>query len=115
MEGFLRSVHVLAGIVFVGGSAVAASLLPRDAPVAAGVAVGPAGVDAPTGPTTGPGGRAQPAVAVVMDRITRVYGILGVIVPVVGIALAIVQGRMGEVWINVAMVLTAVAGARPPS
>jgi Na+/proline symporter len=48
---------------------------------------------------------------VALHRITRVYGILGVIVPVVGITLAVVQGRMGEVWISVAMVLTALAGA----
>jgi uncharacterized membrane protein len=105
VEGFLLSVHVLAGIVFVGGSAVAASLFPRYAPVAAAVPV-PAGADA--APTEGERNR---AVAHAMHRITRVYGILGVVVPVVGIVLAVVQGRMGEVWINVAMVLTALAGA----
>jgi hypothetical protein len=31
-------------------------------------------------------------------------------VPVVGIVLGMVQGRMGEIWINVAMLLTAAAG-----
>jgi hypothetical protein len=105
VEGLLLSVHVLAGIVFVGGSAVAASLFPRYAPVAATLPVG-AATTAPE-----PGGERSRAVAVALHRITRVYGILGVVVPVVGIALAIVQGRMGEVWINIAMVLTAVAGA----
>jgi uncharacterized membrane protein len=116
MEGFLLSVHVLAGIVFVGGSAVAASLFPRYAPVAAGVAAGitggtAAGADAAAGPQPAREDERSRAVAVALHRITRVYGILGVTVPVVGIALAIVQGRMGEVWINIAMVLTAVAGA----
>jgi hypothetical protein len=109
MEGLLLSVHVLAGIVFVGGSAVAASLFPRYAPVAAGVPVA-AGASGGGGEADGGEGRSR-AVAVALHRITRVYGILGVLVPVVGIVLAIVQGRMGEIWINVAMVLTALAGA----
>ncbi|TQM37593.1 hypothetical protein [Pseudonocardia cypriaca] len=100
MEGLLLSVHVLAGIVFVGGSAVAASLFPRYAPVAATV---PAGA-------TPPEGERNEAVAVLLHRITRVYGLLGIVVPIVGIVLAVVQGRMAEVWINIAMLLTAAAG-----
>jgi hypothetical protein len=110
VEGFLLSVHVLAGIVFVGGSAVAASLFPRYAPIAA-VAVPARGPEAPAdAPADGGEGRSR-AVAVALHRITRGYGIFGVVVPVVGIALALVQGRMGEIWINIAMVLTALAGA----
>ena len=105
MEGLLLSVHVLAGILFVGGSAIAASLFPRYAPVAA--------ADPPTPGSARP--RRDPAernvaVARLLHRITRVYGILGIVVPVVGITLALVQGRMGEIWITVAMVLTAAAG-----
>ena len=99
MEGLLLSVHVLAGIVFVGGSAVAASLVPRYAPVAATVSAGAA-----------PAGERNEAVAVLLHRITRVYGLLGIVVPVVGIVLAVVQGRMAEIWINIAMLLTAAAG-----
>ncbi len=99
MEGLLLSVHVLAGIVFVGGSAVAASLFPRYAPVAAVV---PAGAE--------PTGERNEAVAVLLHRITRVYGLLGIVVPVVGIVLGMVQGRMAEIWINIAMLLTAAAG-----
>lgn len=99
MEGLLLSVHVLAGIVFVGGSAVAASLFPRYAPVAATVPAGAA-----------PEGERNEAVAVLLHRITRVYGLLGIVVPIVGIVLAVVQGRMAEVWINIAMLLTAAAG-----
>ncbi|MFC5748400.1 hypothetical protein [Actinomadura rugatobispora] len=95
MEHLLLSVHVLAGIVFVGGSAIATSLFPRYAPVTAG---------------TGDSGERNPAVAAALHRITRGYGIAGIAVPAVGIALAIVQGRMSEIWINVAMVLTAAAG-----
>jgi hypothetical protein len=103
VEGLLLSVHVLAGIVFVGGSAVAASLFPRYAPVVAAVPVG-ASADAET-----PGERNQ-AVALLLHRITRVYGLLGVVVPAFGIVLGVVQGRMGEIWINIAMLLTAAAG-----
>ncbi len=105
MEAVLLSVHVLAGIVFVGGSAVAASLFPRYAPVAAGVPAGPAG-----SPPADAGSERSRSVAVALHRITRVYGVLAVVVPVVGIVLAVVQGRMGEVWINIAMVLTVLAG-----
>ncbi|WP_280266780.1 hypothetical protein [Nocardia wallacei] len=98
MELVLLSVHVLAGIVFVGGSAVAASLFPRYAPIAVSA-------DEP--------GTAQrnPAVAAAMYRITSVYAVLALIVPAAGIILAAVQGRMGEIWITAAMILTAIAGA----
>ncbi|MGJ6966667.1 hypothetical protein ACSDR0_32620 [Streptosporangium sp. G11] len=119
MEAVLLSVHVLAGIVFVGGSAVATSLFPRYAPVATGVLAGPAVSGDPAGSPpeasgaseiSGASGERNRAVAVALHRITRVYGIFGVLVPVVGIALALVQGRMGEVWILISMILTAVAG-----
>lgn len=103
MEKLLLSLHVLAGIVFVGGSAVATSLFPRYAPVAIGVPAGGAPGDTP------PPERSR-AVAVALHRITRGYSVFGLVVPVVGIALAVVQGRMGEIWINISMVLTAAAG-----
>lgn len=94
MQAVLLSVHVLAGILFVGPVAVAASLFPRYAPVAGPVE----GVDRSAG------------VARALHRITRVYGVLALAVPVVGLALAGVQGRSTEVWIIAAMVLTAIAG-----
>jgi hypothetical protein len=106
MEGLLLSIHVLAGIVFVGGSAIAASLFPRYAPVAVDVAMGSAVGDAPT---QVPAERNR-AVAVALHRVTRGYGLFGIVVPVVGIAAAMVQGRIGEIWITVSMILTAVAG-----
>jgi hypothetical protein len=106
VEALLLSVHVLAGIVFVGGSAVAASLFPRYVPVAAVVPAG-AGGSASLPEESGERNR---AVAVVLHRITRVYGVLGIVVPVIGIVLAVVQGRMSEIWINLAMLLTAAAG-----
>ena len=85
MEAFLLSVHVIAGILFVGPVAVSTSLFPRYA---------------------ADGGE----VAVVLHRITRVYGLLAVIVPIAGLVLALAQDRTTEVWVLVAMLLTAIAG-----
>lgn len=95
MHHLLLSVHVVAAIVFVGGSAVATSLFPRYAPVA----------------TAGTVVEHPPAVAAVLHRITGTYARLGLIVPVIGIALAVVQGRMGEIWITAAVILTGCAAA----
>lgn len=94
MHHLLLSVHVLAAIVFVGGSAVATSLFPRYAPSAAD--------SAPQRST---------AVAAALHRITGTYARLGVLVPVAGIVLAILQERMGEIWITAAIILTGCAGA----
>ncbi len=98
MEALLLSLHVIAGILFVGPVAVAVSLFPRFVPV------------------LGPPDQSEPAeaksvrVAAHLHRISRVYGALAVVVPVVGLVLAAVQGRLTEVWIIVAMVVTAIAG-----
>lgn len=96
MQHLLLSVHVVAGIVFVGGSAVATSLFPRYAPVAVG------------GPD--PESARSRSVAVALHRITGNYAKLAIIVPVIGIVLATIQGRMNEIWITTAMVTTAIAG-----
>nr|WP_067686833.1 hypothetical protein [Nocardia jejuensis] len=96
MQNALLSIHVLAGIIFVGGSAVAASLFPRYAPV-----VVAEGTPAP---------ERNIAVAKAFHRITGSYAVLALIVPVIGILLASMQGRMGEIWITLAMALTFSAG-----
>ncbi|NUP78459.1 MAG: hypothetical protein HOV96_13030 [Nonomuraea sp.] len=114
MEYVLLSLHVLAGIVFVGGSAVASSLFPRYAPVA----TAPTTTATPDAPpehdravtaAAGSSGR-DSAVAAALHRITGGYATFGLVVPLAGIVLAAVQGRMGEIWIIVAMILTAAAG-----
>jgi hypothetical protein len=110
MEAILLSVHVLAAIVLVGGSAVATSLFPRYAPVAAGVPATPAGESGHAG-SPEPSGERNRAVAVALHRVTRGYGIAGIVVPAAGLVLAAMQGRMGEIWITVSIVLTAAAGA----
>lgn len=115
MEGLLLSVHVLASIVFIGGSAIATSLFPRYAPTVAAVPVGGTPVGgAPVGAApaeAAPESERNRAVAAALHRISRGYGLFGVVVPVVGIALAVSQGRMGEIWITLSMILTAAAGA----
>lgn len=88
----LLSIHVVAGILFVGPIAVATSLFTRYPPVGPSAAL--RNVD----------------VARLLHRITRVYGLLAVAVPVGGLALTVVQARATEVWVIVAMTLTAVAG-----
>lgn len=95
MERLLLSVHVVAGILFVGPVAVAVSLFPRYAPMSTG--------------STEDGVRSLDT-ARLLHRTTRVYGVLGLVVPAVGLTLALVQGRSTELWVVVAMVLTAVAG-----
>jgi hypothetical protein len=90
MESVILAAHVVASILFVGPVAVTTSLFPRYA------VLGDAGV--------------APPVAAVLYRITRVYGLLALVVPVMGLGLAALQGRLTEGWILVAMVLTAVAG-----
>lgn len=96
MESFLLSVHVVAGVMFVGPVTIATSLFPRYAPTTAVAADLRQVRDAST--------------ARLLHRITRSYGVMALIVPVVGLVLATVQGRTTEVWVVVAMVLTAIAG-----
>lgn len=98
MEAFLLAAHVLGGILFVGPVAVANSLFPRYVPILI-----------EGDPTERDEARSE-RVAGALHRITRVYGMLGIAVPLIGIALSLVQGRFGEIWITVAMIVTALAG-----
>ncbi|MFI2486010.1 hypothetical protein ACH47X_03830 [Promicromonospora kroppenstedtii] len=105
MENLLLSAHVLAGILFVGPVAVTTSLFPRFAPVSAGTST-----DVSATPGSPVRNERSASVARMLHGVTRVYGVLALVVPVLGLVLAAVQGRLGEVWVIVAMVLTAVAG-----
>ena len=100
MENALLAVHVLAGILFVGPVAVTASLFPRIVPLQAGA----------TSRSVRAHPERSPAAARVLHRVTRGYAMLALGVPIVGLVLAAMQGRMGEIWITISMVLTAVAG-----
>lgn len=95
MTGFLLAVHVVAAIVAIGPVTIAASMFPRS--IRAAVA---APVDAATA-----------AVPRVLHRITRVYAVIGVVVPVFGVATAVSLEVLGDPWVVISMALTAVAAA----
>ena len=92
MSAFLLSVHVLAAILTIGPVAIAASMFPRFAREAL----------AAPGENTGTAVR-------VLNRICRVYAVIGVLVPVFGIATAASIGVLGDTWLIVSMTLTAIA------
>ncbi len=93
MAKVLLSLHVIAGIVFVGPVTVAVSLFPRYARLAAD-----------------PGRReAAMPVLVLLRRISTVYAVLGLSVPAFGVGVAARLGVLGDTWLVVAMVLTGVA------
>jgi hypothetical protein len=85
MTAVLLAVHVLAAIVFIGPVTVAASLFPRYAR------------------------QGEVGVARMLHRISRVYAVLGVTVPVFGIATAAQMGVLGDAWLLVSLALTLVA------
>ncbi|GGJ17820.1 hypothetical protein [Streptomyces brasiliensis] len=93
MTKFLLIVHVLAAVVAVGPVTVAASMFPPAARRA---------LDTPDDP------RAAGTVEL-LHRICRVYGVVGVAVPVFGFATAGSMGVLGSAWLIVSIVLTALA------
>ncbi|PJE93972.1 hypothetical protein CUT44_30985 [Streptomyces carminius] len=97
MTKFLLSVHVLAAILVVGPIAVAASLFPRYARQSASGG--------------GDSGERDAGVAVLLHRICRSYAVVGVAVPVFGIATGAQLGVLTDAWLLVSMLLTALAAA----
>lgn len=93
MNDFLLSVHVLGAILAIGPVAVAASMFPPAARRAFNTAAD---------------GHAT-AVVRLLHRITRVYAVVGIIVPVFGVATAAGMGILTQAWLLVSMALTAVA------
>jgi hypothetical protein len=93
MNKFLLSVHVLAAIIFVGPVTIAASMFP---PIARRTLL----AEAP-----------DAAVLAVLHRISRVYAIGGLAVPVFGLAVAGGMGVLGDYWLIISMILTLVAAA----
>ncbi|WP_329379352.1 DUF2269 family protein [Streptomyces sp. NBC_01716] len=93
MTKLLLSIHVLASILVVGPIAVAASLFPRYARQA-----------------TGEDGRSAGA-AVLLHRICSGYAIVGVAVPVFGLATGAQLGVLTDAWLITSIVLTTIAAA----
>lgn len=87
MNTVLLCIHILGAILLVGPVTVASSLFPRF--------VTTEDVDLP--------------VSRLLHRITRVYGIVAVLVPLAGLTLASRLGVLGDAWVIASMTLTAVA------
>ncbi|MCT2592869.1 hypothetical protein LHJ74_23635 [Streptomyces sp. N2-109] len=109
MTKFLLSVHVLAAILAIGPVAVAASMFPaavrRSHPAAGAPDNAPAGAAVDGAP-------AEAAAAVrTLHRICRVYAVVGVVVPVFGLATASSLGVLGDAWLIASIVLTTLAAA----
>ncbi|MGX9787397.1 hypothetical protein [Mycobacterium sp. MMS18-G62] len=84
MSAILLSAHVIVAILAVGPIAVAASMFPRLA-------------------------REGSAAAPVLYRICQTYAVVGVAVPLLGIATAVSMGVLTQAWVLVSIALTAVA------
>jgi hypothetical protein len=102
MEGLvvtkvLLSIHVLAAILVVGPITVAASLFPRYARQSA------TGDDDPE--------RRAAGIAAFLHRTCRGYAVVGVAVPVFGIATGAQLGVLTDAWLIASLVLTAIAAA----
>jgi hypothetical protein len=91
MAAVLLSVHVVVAVVFVGAVTIAVSLFPRY------------GRQALAGDAA-----AVPAVRL-LHRVTRVYAVLSLAVPVFGIATASSLGVLTDAWVLAAMALTLLA------
>lgn len=89
----LLSLHVLAAIVAVGPITVAASMFPPSARKA----------------LAEPGSERAVSAVRLLHRICRVYGGVGIAVPVLGFATAMSMGVLNDAWLIVSMLLTALA------
>jgi uncharacterized membrane protein len=90
---FLLAVHVIAAIVAVGPVTVAASMFPPAARKA----------------LEAPDDTSALATVRLLHRICQVYAVAGVAVPVFGFATASDMGVLGDTWLIVSIVLTALA------
>ncbi|GAA2152930.1 membrane protein [Kitasatospora kazusensis] len=99
MAKFLLSLHVLASVLFIGPVAVAVSMFPRRAQAA--LAAGAEGAE-----------QVSAAASVrLLHRITQIYALLGIAVPLMGVGTAQVMGIIGQTWLIVSIVLTVLAAA----
>ncbi|GAA2083956.1 membrane protein [Streptomyces albiaxialis] len=97
MTKFLLSVHVLAAILAVGPITVAASMFPRFVRTPEGEGDDPPGQNLRT--------------AGLLHRICRGYTVLGIAVPVFGVATGAQLGVLTDAWLLASVVLTAAAAA----
>jgi hypothetical protein len=84
MSAILLSAHVIVAILAIGPITVVASMFPRYA-------------------------RDGSAVATVLYRIRQTYAVVGVAVPMLGIATAVSMGALTQAWVLASIALTSVA------
>jgi len=94
MAKLLLSLHVLASVLFIGPVAVAVSMFPPRARAAL---------------VAGPGQASAAASVRLLHRITQVYALLGIAVPVMGVGTAQAMDILGQTWLIVSIVLTVLA------
>ncbi|MCY0919134.1 MULTISPECIES: hypothetical protein [unclassified Streptomyces] len=105
MTAFLLAVHVVAAILAVGPVTVAASMFPAAARrVRSGESCEP-----PAG--SGASDASDVGAVRLLHRVCRVYAVVGVAVPVFGLATASSLGVLTDAWLITSMVLTAAAAA----
>lgn len=95
MTKFLLSVHILAVIITIGPVTVTTSMFPAAARRA----------------RSEPGNGHTIAALRTLHRICRVYAMVAIVVPVFGLATAGSLHVLGETWLIVSIVLTAIAAA----
>jgi hypothetical protein len=93
MITILIAAHVVAALLAIGPITVAASLFPR---AARGLAADP--TDA-----------RRLAAGTLLARVTRTYAIVGIAIPILGLAIAIIAGKLDQLWLLIAIALTVVA------
>ncbi|MEU2676730.1 hypothetical protein ABZ638_07540 [Streptomyces sp. NPDC007107] len=93
MTKLFLSLHVLAVVLAIGPVTVAASMFPRTLRTAHG----------------GPGDGEALTTLRMLHRICRVYGVIGIAVPLFGLATASSLGVLGSPWLITSMLLTAAA------
>ncbi|MFD4593232.1 hypothetical protein [Streptomyces rubiginosohelvolus] len=97
MTKLLLSLHVLASILAVGPITVAASMFPRYAKPPKPGDDGPHDHDLRT--------------AAFLHKICRGYAVVGIAVPVLGLATGAQMGVLGDAWLVASIVLTTIAAA----
>ena len=95
MTGFLLAVHIVAAILAIGPVAVSTSMFPPAFRAA----------------LDDPDDSRKTGTVLVLVRVTRVYSIVGVVVPVFGVATATSLGVLTDTWLLTSMALTAAAAA----
>ncbi|MEU7043249.1 protease [Streptomyces varsoviensis] len=93
MTKLLLSIHVLAAIVAIGPVTVAASMFPAVLRRA----------------QAEPGAAQHVTTLRLLHRISRIYAAVGIVIPVFGVATAKSLGVLGDAWLIVSIVLTAIA------